>query len=265
MNIIKRELKASFKSMIIWSIFLIVFIAMGMQKYEAFQGTNAADFLKLMEVLPDAIKAVFGMNVLDITSIIGYYSVLYLYLILIISIHAVFIGSNIINKEETEKTAEFIFLRPITRNRVANYKLVAALINLFILNAVSLVSSFLILIYLENNVELINILLLHMGMFVTQILFLSISAFITLVTYKKNKLTLLSTGILLFTFFLSMIIDAFPSINILRFLTPFKYFDAKEIVINQSINGYYVLFILLISSILIKLGIYQYENRDLNI
>ncbi|MCD8562312.1 MAG: ABC transporter permease, partial [Bacilli bacterium] len=148
MNIIKRELKANLKSIIGWSIFLVLFIAMGMQKYEALQGTNAEEFLKIMDVLPDAIKAVFGMNVLDITSIIGYYSVLYLYLILIISIHAVFIGTNIINKEEIDKTAEFLFLKPMTRHNVVNYKLIASLINLVILNLVSLISSIIILIYL---------------------------------------------------------------------------------------------------------------------
>ncbi len=265
MNIIKRELKANLKSIIGWSIFLVLFIAMGMQKYEALQGTNAEEFLKIMDVLPDAIKAVFGMNVLDITSIIGYYSVLYLYLILIISIHAVFIGTNIINKEEVDKTAEFLFLKPMTRHSVVNYKLIASLINLVILNLVSLISSIIILIYLENNVELLNIFLLHIGMFITQVLFLSISAFISLSTYKNNKLTLLSTSILLSTFFLSMIIDAFPEINVLRFLTPFKYFDAKEIVVNQGLNIYYVVFLILVSYLLIHVGKLNYKKRDLNI
>jgi ABC-2 type transport system permease protein len=265
MNLFKRELIANRKSLIIWSIFLILFIAMGMQKYSALITTGSEEFMEMMNALPKGLQAVFGLNTLDVTSIVGYYGILYLYLILIVAIHAGMLGSNIINKEEKDKTAEFLMVKPITRSYIITNKLLASLVNISILNIISLISSIGILYILNPNFLMSDILLLHIGMFLTQLLFLVIGIGIAAITKtpKKNGMTVIS--ILLFTFFLSMIIDVEERLEILSFLTPFKYFDAKEILPNQGINLLYILLVIIIIVTTLIVGYRVYKKRDLYI
>jgi ABC-2 type transport system permease protein len=161
---------------------------MGMQKYDALVASGSDEFMKMMEALPKGLQAVFGLNTLDITSIIGYYGILYLYLILIVSIHAAMIGSNIINKEEKDKTAEFLMAKPVSRDYIVTYKLLASLVNIIILNLVSLISSLVILNVVNPNYEIIDILILHMGMFLTQGLFLIIGMGFALITKTPKKM-----------------------------------------------------------------------------
>jgi ABC-2 type transport system permease protein len=263
MNIFKRELIANRKSIIIWSIFLFIYIAMGMQKYDALVASGSDEFMKMMEALPKGLQAVFGLNTLDITSIIGYYGILYLYLILIVSIHAAMIGSNIINKEEKDKTAEFLMAKPVSRDYIVTYKLLASLVNIIILNLVSLISSLVILNVVNPNYEIIDILILHMGMFLTQGLFLIIGMGFALITRTPKKNGMMVMGILLSTFFLSMIIDIESRLEVLSFLTPFKYFDAKRVLLDGGLDLIYVTFVVLVMSVIMFFGYKVYKKRDL--
>lgn len=61
MNILKRELRANLKSLMIWSASMAALIYMGMIKYSAFEKTGAAvnDFF---EQLPPAMMKVMGIK-----------------------------------------------------------------------------------------------------------------------------------------------------------------------------------------------------------
>jgi ABC-2 type transport system permease protein len=263
MNIFKRELIANRKSIIIWSVFLIIFIAMGMQKYDALVASGSDEFMKMMDALPKGLQAVFGLSDLDITSIVGYYGILYLYLILIAAIHAAMLGSNIINKEERDKTAEFLMVKPVTRNKIVTAKLMASVVNVIIINIVSLISSILMLSAINPNYQVMDIIILHMGMFLTQLLFLVVGMGIALVTKTPKKNGMMVMSILLSTFFLSMIIDIESRLEILSFLTPFKYFDAKRVLPNNGLDLIYVLFVIFIMIVVMTIGYKVYKKRDL--
>ena len=50
MNIFLRELKANFKSLIIWSVIIALFILMGISKFSAYAGNP--EMLKILDALP---------------------------------------------------------------------------------------------------------------------------------------------------------------------------------------------------------------------
>ena len=54
-----------------------------------------------MADMPKSLQAIMGTNSLDLSSVIGYYGLLYLYLVVMAGIHASMLGANIISKEET--------------------------------------------------------------------------------------------------------------------------------------------------------------------
>jgi ABC-2 type transport system permease protein len=81
--------------------------------------------------------------------------------------------------------------------------------------------------------------------------------------YKKSAS--ITVFILLGCYFLSLIIDMTGKLEMLNFLTPFKYFDAKYFLVTNRLNvGYVILTFVIIATILIPSYI-KYNNRDLNV
>lgn len=263
MNIYLRELKAHKKSIILWSIFILLFVVMGMQKYASMNAAGSDEFIKIMDELPQSIKATFGMNKLDVTTLMGYYSVLYIYLVLMMGIQSAMLGSNIISKEEKDKTSEFLMTKPINRSQVLISKILASTTIVFFLNIILFISSIFILSYLDGNASIYKLLLLNIGVLFIQLLFMTFG--ILMASIKAKKSTNYTMMLLIFTYFLSIIIDILDKLKILSILTPFKYFDSKEILPNNSLNIWYILLSILLIVVMLYISFNKYRQRDLQV
>ena len=116
MNIVNRELKANLKSLIIWSIAVAFLVLVWMIEFESFANNPYIDdFIKSM---PQGLLNAVGMSNLDLRSLEGFIGTISLYLYLLLGIHSVLLGSSIISKEERDKTAEYLFTLPISREKV---------------------------------------------------------------------------------------------------------------------------------------------------
>lgn len=265
MNIFLREMKANRKSLIIWCVCLFVMIVGSMAKYAGF--AESGDLVnEMMETVPDAMKAMWGLENFNLTEVKGYYSVMYLYFILFATIHASMLGATIISKEERDKTAEFLLTKPTPRIRIVTSKLLAALTNILIFNIFTMVFS-MIFVEMYNKGEPINkeIFILMIGMFILQLLFLSIGTVLGALSRKTKIATSGVTAILLATFFLSLYIDLNDKVENLKYITPFKYFEAKDLIFGEGFNAGFTILSFIIITVLIG-GTYKfYTKRDINI
>ncbi|WP_226678661.1 ABC transporter permease subunit [Mesobacillus jeotgali] len=265
MNLFKREMKANRKSLIIWSIGVIFMVAAGMGKYSSLEGTGQS-MNALMADMPKSLQAIMGTGSLDLSTPIGYFGVLFLYLAVMGAIHAAMLGSNIIAKEERDKTVEFLLVKPVSRTRMITSKLTAALVNILIFNIVTFASSVgMVQKYAEGESVTADISLLMVGMFILQLIFLVIGTAIAAVYKNAKKATSLATGILLILFILSIAIDMNEKLDGLKFLTPFKYYDAKLILEE---GGFEPLYLALSALMLLGLTIMTYvfyRKRDMNV
>ncbi|MGM0903236.1 MAG: ABC transporter permease subunit [Bacillota bacterium] len=265
MNIIIREMKANLKSLIIWSIGVLVMVIAGMGKYAGINGTGQT-MNELMAEMPRSMQAIMGTSGFDLSTALGFYGLLYLYLIVMASIHAVMLGANIIAKEERDKTAEFLLVKPISRAKIISMKLLTAFFSIVVFNLVTLVSSIIMVErYAEAEAVTEDILLLMIGLFILQLIFLLLGSAIAAVYKKAKKASAIATGILLILFILSMLINMTEKIEILQYFTPFKYFEAEHILNNGNLEPVY----LVLSAIVIvafTIVTYRfYEKKDLNL
>ena len=60
------------------------------------------------------------------------------------SIYAIVLSSNILLKEEYNKTAEYLLTRPLTRSEIFLSKLAVLFINIFLLNLVTSLAGFIL-------------------------------------------------------------------------------------------------------------------------
>ncbi len=265
MNILLRELRANLKSIIIWSLSMIFLIYVGMVKYSGFEAAGQG-INELFDQMPSAIKSIFGISGLDLTSISGFYGIFFLYFMLLGGIHAVMLGAVIIAKEERDKTADFLFVKPVVRARVITAKLTAAFINIVILNIVTLVSSILIVsIYNKGNSISSQILNLMLALFIIQVIFLALGAGIGAFTRNTKKSTSLASTILLSAFMLSVAIDLYKELDFLEFLTPFKYFKTAQVMGSGSFEPIYLLLSLVIITACTAITYLLYKKRDIHI
>jgi ABC-2 type transport system permease protein len=266
MNIFLREMKAHQKSLIFWCIGVILMVTTGMAKYTSMSGSGES-MNELMSDMPKSLQAIMGTGVFDLSKASGYYGVLFLYLLMMATIHAVLLGANIISKEERDKTSEFLFVKPVSRKKIISLKLAAALSNIVVINIITLISSILILAKYSNGEEEVigDVGILMVGMFQLQLLFMVIGTGLAAVMKNPKRASYISTGILLLTFILSIAIDLNEKLEFLKYLTPFKYFEAKNIMYDGGFEGVFVTLTVGFITILLIVTYRFFSNKDLNI
>lgn len=265
MNVFIREMRATRKQLIIWGICMILMVVSGMGKYGTIYSTNQS-MNELISQMPKSLQAIMGMGSLDLSKAIGYYGMLFLYLILMASIHALMLGAGIIAKEERDKTSEFLLAKPITRNRIITAKLLAALVNILIFNLVTLLSSIkMVAYYNHGNSEAHAIFLLMTGMLFIQLLFLSLGTGIAAIMKKPKHAASIGTVILLAAFILSIMIDLNPKLGGLKYMTPFKYFEAKNVLADGAVDPTFVTLSFVLIGLFTAATYLFFNKRDISI
>ncbi|WP_226673866.1 ABC transporter permease subunit [Rossellomorea aquimaris] len=264
MNVYVRELKAHRKSLIIWCIGMIALIGSGMGKYAGYSSSGQS-MNDLMAGMPKSLQAFLGFGTLDLSTASGYYGVLFLYILLMATIHAAMIGATIISKEERDKTVEFLFVKPLRRKKIIGIKLLSALTQVGILTLIAGISSLLFVGHYSETPIVEDIGITMVGMFILQVLFLVIGTAIASYSKQPAKAASFSTGVLLFTFILSFAIDLSEKIEGLKYFTPFKYFEAKNVMYGGGLEFLFVGISLVLIAILAFSTFVFYNKRDLNV
>ncbi len=264
MNIILRELKSIRRSLIIWSSSIVFLIYVGMVKYDGFSkaGESANE---MMASLPPAMKAMFGLGDLDLAVASGYYVIFLMYFALICGIHAIMQGAIVLSKEERDKTADFLMVKPVKRHHVISMKIIASLISLVILNAVTWIASVLV-VDIFNEGPPINDLIakLMVGLFILQLFYFSIGLLLGVVLRNTKKATGAATGFILGTFVLSAAIDMYSEIDYLKYFTPFKYFDGKLIYL-EGLNPFNIGLSFAIIAVAVGISYFMFQKKDLHV
>ena len=110
MNIFIVEMKAHRKGLIIWAFGILFMVAAGMGKYVALSSSGQS-MNDLFAQMPKSMQAIMGIGTFDLSKASGYYGMLFLYLVLMATVHAAMLGADIISKEERDKTAEFLLVK----------------------------------------------------------------------------------------------------------------------------------------------------------
>ncbi|OYD56814.1 ABC transporter [Fictibacillus aquaticus] len=265
MNMILRELKASRRSLIFWMAGILAMVAGGMSKYGSIQDSGQS-MNDMMAAMPKSLQALFGIGSVDLSTVLGYYVVVFAYVLLMAAIHAGLLGANVIAKEERDKTAEFLMSKPVSRMQVLKSKLAAALFMIVIFNSTVLVVSVLMVQhYGGGNEDAGRLAILMMLLYLVQVLFLSAGAAIAAVSKKPKQAVSLSAGVILITYLLSIVIELSENLEVLRFATPFKYFEAKEVLFDIGGDWMFIALSVVLSGVLLIVAFTVYQKRDLNV
>jgi ABC-2 type transport system permease protein len=243
---------------------MVLFVLSGMSKYTAYSsgGANADVFNKI----PKAMKVLLGMGSFDVSVMSGFFAFLFTYIVVTVAIHAALLGSQIISKEERDKTTEFLITRPVSRVTIITSKLLAALANIVIVNLVTLVSSIGMVSAFNKGKDITGeIIMFYLSLMIIQLIFLTLGSFLAAFMKKPKASGAIATGILLAGYTISKVTDLTDKLDALNILSPFKYFSYERIVDGNGLSILPVVLSLLLAGILTVFTYFFYLKRDLNI
>ncbi|HBP38618.1 MAG TPA: ABC transporter [Clostridiales bacterium] len=265
MNLFWHEIKANFRSFLIWSASMVFLVAAGMMKYSAFAKTGET-VNDLFKTMPAELMTIMGIEAgFDLSSIAVFFSIFFLYFLLLMIVHSCLLGVSIIAKEERDKTADFLLVKPIRRSKAVTAKILAALTLVVLYNIVTFAASALFVGQANTTGESLTgkIFAVTSVLLIIQVLFLGIGLLLGAWANSAARAAGLATAIILGTFLLKVLIDLQDSLDWLDFLTPFRYFNSADIMFRNQVSVGYVVLSLAVTAVSVAGTYLFFQRRDL--
>ena len=263
MNIFQQEFKMHVRSVITWSLGLTALIFLFVSLFSAF-AENAALLNEMMANFPEQLLTAFGMTGLDLATIMGYFSLAFLFVQIFLALQAANYGFSLVSVEEREWTADFLLTKPVGRTRILTSKLLAALSALAITDVVAWASSFVSVSVWAGDAayDTTTFLLLMASIVPFQLFFLAVGLVVSLLVKRIRSVTPYAMALGFGMYVLSVFGDMLGESSLEK-ITPFKHFEPNYIIQN----GAYDLPLVLISVVVIVLSVVGsyllYARRDI--
>lgn len=264
-NLFLKEMKRNAISLIVWMVIITLLISVTMAVYRTFL-ENQSKILGMMSLIPKGalqFKGISDFN--DLLSVLGFYAANnVIYMMLLGSIYAIVLSSNILLKEEYNKTAEYLLTRPLTRSEIFLSKLAVLFLFIFLLNLVTSLAGFISMELVKKGPFSIKAFaILSLYTLLLNILFGSIGLFFSTLVKRAKPVTTFSIGLVLvfyFIFTLSKITEGAAKIG---YLSPFKFVDADAINPDYKLGLLNLFYFTGISLLLTVLSYRHYQRKDI--
>ena len=262
-NIFLHEFRARLRSVIIWSLSLTFLIVFFFAMFPIF-ADEAALMNEFLARYPQELRAAFGMDKVDLATVLGFCSFVFIFVQLCLAIQASNYGFGLVSIEESELTADFLLSKPVSRAQVLTSKLLAALTSLTITNLTVWVSCFVAISLFrgEHEYELGTLLLLLLSIVIFQLFFLSVGLVISLLVKRVRSVTPYGLGLGFGMYVLSAFSGIFGDVK-LELITPFKHLDPAYIVQNGAYDTPLLLLNVAVTLVALAVSYWRYTRRDI--
>jgi len=266
MNIFVREVKANYKSFLVWLLALAGLVFLMMAVYPTF-AKDMAKLEDLMAMYPEGFAKAFGLDRMSFANPLGFYGTeCYIIIVLFGSIFTAILGASLLSKEEDEKTIEFLLARPVTRTSVLTQKLLTYVAYVMAFNIVlALVGYVSFIIFVEQDYSAKALVLLLTAPFLVHLTFASLGFLLALFFSRRRSVLSVSIGLVVGTYFLSVIALLTEGFEWLGWLSPFRYIDAADIVTTQSLDLTNVVVLLAVNVAAVGATYALYRRRDITL
>ena len=260
----KREMKINFKSFVIWTsiligLFLIVFLV-----YPSIINSENMEMMdEMMKMFPEEMLKAFNMDISSIDTAFGWIKTEgFVFVLLITGIYSGILGSNILLKEESDKTIEYLNSVPVTRKNIVINKILCGLLYIILMIAIIGIFNF-IGLSLSGEFDKKSYILLSITPLFTSIVIFAICLFLSTFTHKTKKTLGISLGIVFASYFLNIISEMGESTEFLKYISIFTLADIRNVIVNVSINPLMIALAIVITAIFMILTITHYERKEL--
>ena len=259
----KRELKVNFKSFCVWALvsmalYLIVFLI-----YPSIvNGPEVESLNEMLKAFPEEILKAFNMDLSSIDSVYGWLkSEGFIFVLLIIGCYSGILGSNILLKEESDKTSEYLGVLPIKKSNIVLSKCLVGIIYITALTIVIGLFNYIGLELSGSFNEKQYILLSITPLFASYVLFF-LCMFISTFTNKTKTMLGVSLGVVIISYVLNILSSLSENTEFLKYFSVFTLSDIRNVITNISIDIKMIIVSFVLCLILLLANIFRYNKKE---
>lgn len=262
MTVYIKELKQSLKAWCIWTgaiVFMLLVCILIFPEMKN-QMENVTDVFADM----GGFTAAFGMDKLNFGEIMGFYATECGNVLGIGGgFFAALTAAAVLSGEEKNRTAEFLFTHPISRSSVLIQKLLSVYTRIIAMNIVIMAVSAVGFAAIGEKIEIREFLLLHLAYTVLQLeigsVCFGVSAFI-----RRGSIGI-GIGIAFALYFMNIVCNISEQAEALKYITPFAYAEASDIISKSEIDISLILIGCAYSAVGVVIGFAKYTKKDLSV
>lgn len=203
--------------------------------YSFFKGleNDIGAFRVFIKNLPDVMKKAFNIYLDSISTLVGFYSMVFSFVVLCGAIQAMNLGTAIISKEVREKTADFLLTKPVSRSTILTSKLLAAFSSLIITNVIYLLLTITAAAAVVGDFNLKLFLMISVTLLFIQIIFMALGVIVSVIAGKIRSVISISLSTV-FGFYIIGTLGSVVGEENVRYISPFRYFDTAYIIKNSA-------------------------------
>lgn len=262
MTILRHELRQGLRTALIWSVGCVVLLIITMGVFPKVK-SSVGMVEKLIEGMGPLARA-FAMDRLDYGTLLGYYATeADSILALAGGLFAAILGSAMLVKEESRHTAEYLFPHPVSRLWVLAQKFLAMLLMLLLFSVINAAASLLSFRFLGEPYDLRDFLEIQAGVLLLMVCLASVC--FGLSAFLSRESLGLGIGLALLMYFLNLLINLEVGIDAFRYITPFYFTQAADLVGTPGFDQGFLKLWGAVSLGFTLMGVTRYLSKDLRI
>ena len=261
---LKRELKINFKSFLIWtSILLILFLIVFLMYPSIIKSDNVQMLDEMMNMFPEEVLKMFNMDIISMDTAYGWLKTEgFIFVLLLTGVYASILGSNILLKEESDKTIEYLNSLPIKRGTIIGKKIICGVTYIILMVVIIGLFNY-IGLELSGDFDRKQYILLSITPLLSALPLFTISLFISTFFNKTKKTFGIGLGVALLSYFLQILSEMNEVTEFFKYFTVYTLADIRNVIVDISINPIMVIISILITIIFIIASYLRYNKKEL--
>lgn len=261
---LKRELKINFKNFLIWtSILILLFLVVYLMYPSIIQSNNVQMLDEMLKMFPEEVIKAFNMDISSMDTAYGWLKTEgFVFILIIIGIYASILGSNIVLKEESDKTIEYLNSLPIRRGKILLHKVLCAVIYIVLMVIVMGIFNY-VGLSLSGDFDEKQYILLSITPFFSALPLFAITLFVSTFFHKTKKTLGIGLGIAFVSYFLQILSEISEATESFKYITVYTLSDIRNVIMDISINPIVIGISIVITLLFIILSYIRYNKKEL--
>ena len=218
---------------------------------------------EMMEMFPAEVLKALNMDISSIDSVFGWLkSEGFVFALLLIGCYSGILGSNILLKEESDKTIEYLNSLPIKRSTIVLNKVLCGLLYIVLMVGILGIFNYIGLSLSGEFDKNLYILLSITPIFSSVVIYFG-CMFLSTFTHKTKKMLGISLGIVLISYVLQVLSSLAETTEFLKYFSAFTLADIRNVIMDISINPLLILISIGLSVMFLGLTIIRYNKKEL--
>ncbi|MEQ8201425.1 MAG: ABC transporter permease subunit [Syntrophomonadaceae bacterium] len=262
MNIYRQENRMNLPAMLYWTLGMLLGLLFFMLMFPAIS-KDAVVITEVTKQFPPAVIRALGLNTLDLSTVLGFYSYVFVFILLVGAIYALKSGISTLSEEIRAKTADFLVSKPVRRTEIAAAKALSV-VTLILLQTIIYVPLAFVVTKLTTQQDFDGriFLAINLTLMLLQLFFVALGLLLAVVIKRIRNVLSIALGTV-FALWVVQMLNQTLADPALAYLTPFAYFDLAGIIASGGYQANYLVADIILIITFAALAGFIYQRQDM--